>query len=133
MYLRKYREKDFGPTLREYSVNPGTDFEEVKYASEHLYTDIVPYEILSENSNGTLLKIRRMKTSLEKAPSSTPGGFVAHFQNSEQRWICESDEKEKLIEISLRKTGWYSRVGLNAKDSRFTLDVSPVKFYDYNF
>lgn len=101
---------------------------EMKYANKIGYSDIDPWEIIRFIGKKTVL-IRSMKTVLTKTPSSTPGGFCAHFENHEQEWEITSDPNGHEIKIRLHKNGYYR----NKYGSKFKLSDRPVKFYDFNF
>ncbi|MDD3404949.1 MAG: hypothetical protein PHH23_01605 [Paludibacteraceae bacterium] len=72
--------------------------------------------------------IRAMKCTLLETPSHKSGGFLAHFENDEQKWKIEPDTSRKPITVRLHKDGkWYSG------SMKFRNELEPIKFYDYNF
>ena len=109
---------------------------ERKYANQHLYTDINPFEVIEEKSD-TRIVVRSMKSTIKPAAkealqaSFVPGGFVGHFDNSEQDWDIVPDENGRVLELRRHKDGrWYET---GSRHCPFTLATKPVKFYDYNF
>lgn len=103
----------------------------MKYANQHGYSDVTPYEVVRKVSEKTL-EIRRMKAERDPTwkPEIVPGGFAGHCTNQEsQRWIIESDADASITRIRLGKNGqWKSPHG-----GRFQLSDTPRRFYDYNF
>ena len=108
---------------------------EKKYANEHMYSDIHPWEVIEERSETTIV-VRRMKSTLkEKAKqelheSFVPGGFLGHFDNDKQEWDIVPDENGSVLTLRKHKDGaWYQAGG----STPFILAAAPIRFYDYNF
>ena len=103
----------------------------MKYANQIGWSDIDPYEVVKVISDKTI-EVRAMLVEKDPTwkPDIIPGGFAGHCINQhEQKWNIKSDESKKTFRIRLHKNGqWKSKFG-----SRFMLQDTPVKFYDYNF
>lgn len=96
-----------------------------QYCNRHLFSDIMPYEVVSTVSRRKVI-IREMDAILEEAPKTFhEGGFCGHFDNSEQVWRCVSNESNPLIPITLTKKGW--------GQGMYRMSDKPMKFYDYNY
>ena len=105
-----------------------------KYANKILYSDIMPFEILTQLSDNEI-QIRMMDAKLTEESerllkeSFKPGGFRGNTDNDLQKYVYSSDENKDCITIRKRKDGrWYDRGGY-----RYTLSDKPVKRHDYNF
>lgn len=101
------------------------------YANEYGYTDVHPYEIIRHVSD-KMIEVRRMNATLSPdwKPNFEVGGFVGHVtNNSEQKWIYESDPLAPVVRIRLTKKGWKR----SKSSSTFRLSTTPRKFRDYNF
>ena len=101
----------------------------MKYANHIGYSDITPFEVIRMVTPKTI-EIREMQTTQtdDVKPSFTIGGFSAHSDNA-QSWDIKSDESNPIIRIRLHSNGrWTDKWG-----SKYRLDDTPVKFYDYNF
>ncbi len=101
-----------------------------KYANLVLVTESYPYEVVRVVSDQTI-EIREMKAERDPTwkPDISPGGFAGHCSNqSEQRWIYESDESRSIIRCRKRKDGYF-----HSKQGRHVLSDTPRRFYDYNF
>ncbi len=102
----------------------------MKYANLYGYSDVHPYEVVRVISEKTM-EIRSMDASLDPdwRPEIIPGGFAGHCVNqTDQKWIIESNPSTETIRIRKRKDGkWYSCYG------KHVLSNEPRKFYDYNF
>jgi hypothetical protein len=99
------------------------------YCNHHGYTDVTPYEVVRVVSDKTV-DIRRMKSELnpEWKPNVLPGGFMGRCVNQvEQKWIITPDTSAPVIKARLNKEGWKSAYG------KHKMNVSPLRFYDYNF
>ena len=105
------------------------------YCNRHLYSDIQPYEVIEVLSD-TRLKLRSMnyiqtEGSVERLRKSfEPGGYVGHFDNSVQEWICTPDEKGIVVEVRQRKDGHFYEVGDSIP---YVISDKPVRFRDFNF
>ena len=102
----------------------------MNYVNHYGYSDVNPFEIVRRVSDRTL-DIRAMKAERDTSwkPDFVPGGFFGTVVNqSEQRWIIESDPEGRVVRIRLGKQGWK-----DAHGERYDLSDEPVKFYDYNF
>lgn len=101
------------------------------FANLYGYTDVCPYEVLSISPSGKQITIRAMK--FERDPSWKPefhaGGFVAHCSNqSEQRWMIESDPEGHIMKAHKRADGkFHSAYG------KHKIEAQPRAFHDYNF
>lgn len=105
-----------------------------KYANRLGYSDIEPYEIISEPKEGVKI-IRGMKVSDSPVNMEDlqcyPGGFAAHYANQgAQRWDIQPDPESGTFAIRLSKKGDWKAAG---GGSKFRLEDHPVKFYDFNF
>lgn len=95
------------------------------YCNRHLYSDIRPFEVLRVINDKTI-EVREMNAKLiTPAKQLGIGGFAANFDNSTQRWKCESNLEASTMRIHLGKKGW--------GHGQFRMDDEPVKFYDYNY
>lgn len=117
--------------------------------SIHGYSDVHPYEVIKVNKSGKKVQIRTMKAELDPSwkPNFIPGGFSAHCDNqSEQKWIMESDEEGSVMEISLRnikcdpkynegieRVSKWVPVGQAAELGKYPVSAGARKFHDYNF
>ena len=107
-----------------------------KYANQHLYSDINPYEVIEEKSE-TRIIVRAMKSTLKPEAkeslqaSFVPGGFVGHFDNDAQDWDIVPDENGRVLELRRHKDGLWYETG--SRHCPFKLSTKPVRFYDYNF
>lgn len=105
------------------------------YCNRHLYSDVQPYEV-TEVISDNHLKLRSMNSvqteeSVKRLKESfSPGGFLGHFENSVQEWICTSDPKGIVVEVRRRKDGHFYEHGGSIP---FVLSDKPVKFRDFNF
>jgi len=103
----------------------------MKYANQHGYSDITPFEVIREVSSQTL-DVRGMKAERDESVELEfhIGGFAAHCSNQHaQRWHITSDTTERTVRIRKNKLGqWH-----DASGRRFVLSDTPVHFYDYNF
>lgn len=106
-----------------------------KYLNRRLYTDIKPFEVLSQIS-ATKLLIRDMKYEMEAEAekklrdSFIPGGFTGHFDNSLQKWNITPDEDATPFVVRKRRDGLYYMAG---DCFPFIPAEEPVYYYDYNF
>ena len=104
-----------------------------KYANRLGYSDIEPFEVISEPKEGVKI-IRGMKVSdspinMDKLDFH-PGGFCGTYANQgAQKWQIESDPDGGTMTIRLHKNGDYKSSG----GGRFRIEDTPVKFYDFNF
>ncbi len=101
-----------------------------KYANQHLYTDIEPWEVVNVISAKTI-EIRKMKAvEADWGREFVAGGFFGHTPNNQdQKWLIGSDETQPVIRARLNKKGFYK----SEHGSRHYLADQPIKFYDYNF
>lgn len=88
-----------------------------KYANEHMYSDIQPWEVIEERSETTIV-VRRMKSTLKESAkkelheSFVPGGFLGHVDNDKQEWDIEPDEGGIVLTLRKHKDGaWYQAGG----------------------
>lgn len=108
---------------------------EKKYANEHMYSDIQPWEVIEERSETTIV-VRRMKSTLKESAkkelheSFVPGGFLGHFDNDTQEWDIEPDEGGIVLTLRKHKDGRWCQAGCSTP---FILAGAPERFYDYNF
>ena len=100
-----------------------------KYANQHLYTDIEPWEVVNVISAKTI-EIRKMKAvEADWGREFVAGGFFGHTPNNQdQKWLIGSDETQPVIRARLNKKGFYK-----SDYGRHFLADQPIKFYDYNF
>lgn len=106
------------------------------YASEYLYSDVNPYEVI-EFCTPTKWVVRSMKAHLtpeaDKAlhDSFIPGGFCGHFDNDLQEWEFESDPDGFTLIIRQHSDGlWYRP---HTRTCPFRIHKEPYKVHDYNF
>lgn len=105
------------------------------YCNRYLYTDIQPYEVLKVVSD-TRMWLRSMNAvqtngSVERLRESfSPGGYIGHFDNSVQEWICTPDENGHLVKVRLHKDGRFYEAGGAIP---FILSDKPIKYRDFNF
>lgn len=100
------------------------------FANEKLYTDVKPFEIVEIRSDKKIM-VRSM--TAKKDPNfkleQVVGGFSAYTVNNEdQTWLYGSDPDAPVISIRLNKAGWR-----DADGSRFYIETSPRRYFDYNF
>ena len=103
-----------------------------KFANNHGYSDVTPYEIVREVSTKTI-EIRRMDSERDESFELKfhVGGFSANCSNqNDQRWFITSNEENAVIRIRYSKA---NDVWQDASGSRYLLSEKPTKFYDYNF
>ena len=110
--------------LRKYLSSPLYKYRIRKYCNLHLYSDIMPFEVVNVKSK-TTVEIRRMDSVLIKAPSMEPGGFVGHYENDEQEWSFSSNETYPTKIVRLTKNGWGC--------GNFLMSDKPIRLHDYNF
>lgn len=100
------------------------------YANLIGYSDVTPYEIISETKAGNY-KVRRMdyketQKSIDNRKVNV-GGFFAHV-DGEQEYTYNSNDRYPVENLRKRKDGkYYSRMGVHV------ISDSPKRFYDYNF
>lgn len=110
--------------LRKYTTSFGYVNKIRKYCNLHSGSDIEPNEVLKVVDENRVI-IRKMDAVLKHVPSHTIGGFAAHYENNEQRWICVSNPENETKLLILRKKGWGG--------GKYQMSDKPFKFYDYNF
>jgi hypothetical protein len=100
-----------------------------QYYNRHLYTDVIPFEVVRVVSSGTI-DIRQMKaTQIASATLLGVGGFAGCWDNSTQGYSYESDENMPIIRIRLHANGeWRCKDG-----NRYKGSTVPIKHYDRNF
>jgi len=105
-----------------------------KFANQHLYTDVEPFEVVRVISDKTI-EIRKMKyRELDWAKDFVAGGFLGHVTNQkDQRWLIESDETQPVIKARFNKPKGYKHGFWKSEFGRHFLADEPIKFYDYNF
>ena len=105
------------------------DITATPYANRLDYSDCNPFEIVRQVSERTL-EVRALHAHrAEWTPNVHVGGFCAHISNQhDQRWTLTSNPTAPVVRIRLGKRGWKDSNG-----NRFSLNASPVKFYDFNF
>ena len=93
-----------------------------------LWSDRNAYTVIKRTAKTLTLQRDRVTRDPEWKPDYIPGGFsVICLNNSEQRWLYESDPEGKVITAhwSQKKLGFYWQ-GLHVIPGR-------CEFYDYNF
>lgn len=103
-----------------------------KYANYHMYTDVLPYEVVKTVSDQTV-EIRPMKTVQTRYPQDFhAGGFVGHFTDnrSGQEYEYQSDPEAPVMRI---RWSTANRQWQKGKYMRFVMSDKPHKFHDYNF
>lgn len=105
------------------------------YCNRHLYSDVQPYEVIEIISDNRL-KLRGMnyvqtQGSVERLRESfSPGGFLGHFDNSVQEWICTPDTTGIVVEVRRRKDGHFYEVNGSIP---YVLSDKPIRYRDFNF
>jgi hypothetical protein len=102
----------------------------MNFANHIGYSDVNPYEVIRRVSDKTI-DIRPMDAERDPSwqPDFVPGGFCGTVINqSEQKWVINSNPQARTVRIRLGKQGWR-----DAHGNRYQLADEPVKFYDYNF
>ena len=110
--------------LRKYIASPLFKFKIRKYCNFHMYSDVMPFEVVKVISKSTV-EIRRMDATLIKAPECSVGGFLGHYENDEQKWECKSNPTYPTKIVRLTKNG----LGCG----NFLMSDRPIKVHDYNF
>ena len=108
-----------------------TPVAEATHANQYGYSDVYPFEIVRKVSDKTIV-IRAMNYTRDDSVKLefNVGGFSAHCVNqSEQKWICESDTDRPEIRVRLHKDGWWR----DSNGNKYGLSMNPRRFYDYNF
>jgi hypothetical protein len=109
---------------------------EKKYANQHLYSDIQPWEVIDEKSP-TRIVVRAMRSQIRPEAaralqeSFVAGGFFGHFDNDAQKWDITPDKDGVVVELRKHKDGHWYEAG--DRHCPFVLATEPVKRYDYNF
>jgi hypothetical protein len=105
-----------------------------KFANQHLYTDVEPFEVVRVISDKTI-EIRKMKSrELDWGKDFVAGGFFGHVINQDkQRWLITSDETQPVIKARLNKPKGHKYGFWKSEFGRHFLADEPIKFYDYNF
>jgi len=101
------------------------------YANLYGYTDVFPYEVVSISKSGKQITIRSMKQRLDQTwqPEFFMGGFVANCGNqSEQRWLIESDPEGYTMKAYKRADGYF-----HSAYGKHRIDAKPRAFHDFNF
>lgn len=102
----------------------------MKYANLHMYTDVVPYEVVRVISDKTI-EIREMDADLAEGqrPTILPGGFSGHCTNQrELKYDIRSNPENPVVRARLHKDGMF-----HSKMGRHVISDEPRRFYDYNF
>lgn len=105
------------------------------YCNRHLHSDIQPYEVIEVLSD-TRLRLRSMNyvqtnDSVERLRKTfEPGGFLGHFDNSVQEWICTPDENGTVVEVRRRKDRCFYETNGSIP---YVLSDKPRMFRDFNF
>ena len=105
-----------------------------KFCNQHLYTDVVPYEVVRVISEKTI-EIREMKAvETNWGREFIPGGWFGHTTNQDkQKWLISSDETKPIIRARFNKPKGYKYGFWRSKHGRHHLADEPIKFYDYNY
>ena len=101
------------------------------YANLYGCSDVKPYEVVSVSKSGKQITLRSMKFERDQTwqPEFHAGGFVAHCSNqSEQRWLIESDADGYIIKAHKRADGYF-----HSAYGKHRIERNPRAFYDYNF
>ncbi len=105
------------------------------YCNRHLFCDIQPYEVINVVSD-TRLRLRSMNYKqtnggVERLKESfVPGGYIGHFDNSVQEWICTEDPTGIIVEVRMRKNGFFYEVN---DSTPYILSDKPKRYRDFNF
>ena len=103
---------------------------EFPFANLHMYTDVVPYEVVRVISDKTI-EIREMDAQLAEGqrPDILPGGFAGHCVNQrELKYDITSNPNNPVIRARRRVDGYF-----HSAYGRHMLNDRAVRFYDYNF
>jgi hypothetical protein len=95
------------------------------YVNYHMYTDVLPYEVV-QVINDKKVVIRPMGQTRITKPEFIPGGFAGHCINNreiEYEYYSMPDAQTQILK--LHKKGW----GFGS----FKMADRPIYFYDYNF
>lgn len=105
-----------------------------KFANQHLYTDVEPFEVVRVISDKTI-EIRKMKyRELDWGIDFVAGGFFGHVTNQDrQRWLITSDETQPVVKARFNKPKGHKHGFWKSEYGRHFLSDQPIKFYDYNF
>ena len=103
-----------------------------KYANNHMYTDVAPYEVIRKISDITV-EVRAMDYTQVKFPKDAHnGGFACYYADnrSGQDYEYSSNDENQIIRIRWSKARhrWQDSDG-----RRFVMSDEPYRFYDYNF
>lgn len=92
------------------------------------YSDQQAFTVIEKK--GKKIKVQRDKATRLTQPEFIPVGFSAHCTNQRQiEWSYETNPTGEVLELSLRKDGYYKTKGGNG--DQFILGRH--EFYDYNF
>lgn len=103
---------------------------EQKYMNKRVGTDIIPYEVIREETE-KIFVIREMTQKMSDDVKISLTASLARngeFDNSLQKWELSSNPNGLEIVVRRNNNGkWYDR-----KINEYTLDKEPIKFYDFN-
>jgi len=104
---------------------------EATHANQLGYTDVNPYEIMDKRTPRKIM-VRAMDAVIDPnwKMNVSIGGFVGHCNNNRtQEYSYSSNENYPEVAVRLNKHGiWKDKYG-----NRYSLNVYPYKFYDFNF
>ena len=97
----------------------------LEYCNLHLYTDVLPYEVVQIINNKKVV-LRPMHATRISEMEFVSGGFAGHcINNYGQKWSYESLPDAETITITLTKKGW--------GQGSYRMNDKPIMFYDFNF
>lgn len=98
------------------------------YMSEHLWTDVVAYEVVDHPSPQTIV-VRRLTQKHDLSDCTfIPGGFAAHCPNpSAQKWTFASNP-----DAPTQRLRWSKKFGCFG-GRRWSHQQEPYAYYDPNF
>ena len=106
-------------------------FEVGDQATIVMYSDRIAGRIISVSKSGKKVMWQEDTHILVKAPTATPGGFSAHFNNNEQLWDNYPNPDGNTRVFSLRKNDKFVQKHLPMNGSY--LIKGDHHFHDYNF
>jgi len=102
----------------------------MKFANQIGYSDVTPYEVVGQKGKGLVVRSMSYVKDESVELEFHAGGFSAYCSNqSDQKWIIESDESAATVVIRQHKDGKWR----DSMRNSYALADAPRRFYDYNF
>ena len=96
---------------------------EFEYMNRHLYSDIIPFEVIKIAPSGKTITVREMDAKAVNHPDLISiGGFAA-------TWEITSNENHPSIKVRLHKDAQWR----DADGNRYVPSDRPIKYYDRSF